>query len=110
MSAADLMKADFDYAIAGFFTEEIGYKSLSVSPESSLQWTTINAVVERSAEPRGLTSERGRSPIIVSVSKSDISSVTEGVDKVRLDGDNNKVYSVAEIISVDAGGWGLYCA
>ena len=103
------MKQDFDFVVDGFFGEAIGYKSLSGVPESAASWQSLNAVVERSAEARGISNDLGRSPIIVSISRTDLTSVTVGRDKIRLDADDSRIYLVSEVIVEDAGGWELYC-
>jgi hypothetical protein len=106
MAAGDVLKADVDYAVDGFFGESVGYKSLSGRPASSVPWSDMNAVVERSAEPIGISGELGRSPILIVVSKTDLSSVAEQVDRVKFDG---HVYKVTKIVSEDQGAWELYC-
>jgi hypothetical protein len=106
MATEDVLKADVDYAVDGFFGESVSYKSLSGKPPSSVPWTRLNAVVERSAEPIGISGELGRSPILIVVSKTDLSSVTEQVDRVKF---NGHIYKVAKVVSEDQGAWELYC-
>ena len=106
MSAVDVLRSDIDYALSGFFGESIEYKSLSGKPESIATWEEFDAIVERSAEELGSSADFGRSPILVSISKTSLSSVAENIDKIRF---NDKVYKVAKIVSEDAGGWELYC-
>ena len=106
MSAADLLKADMDGAVGGFFGESVGYKALSGVPEASIPWTYIPMIVDESPEVIGVSGDRGRSPIVVVASKTDLAAVTEGVDKIYR---NSRTYVVEKIISEDPGGWELYC-
>lgn len=106
MSTDDLLRSDVDYAVDGLFAETVYYKSLSGRAESTVPWTTLSAVVERAADPRGMSAEIGRSPILVVVSKTDLTAVVPQVDKLKYAG---RVYSVAQIASEDSGAFELYC-
>jgi len=106
MSTNDLLMADFDFVVDGLFGESIYYKSLYGQSESAIEWSSMNAIVDPAAEGMGVSADFGRPAIIVNVSKTDLESVTEGVDKIK---HNGKTYVVHKILSQDAGGWELYC-
>lgn len=106
MSTEDLLRNDVAYATGGLFGESVGYKSLLEYAESSIEWTFIEAVVDRVVDERGVSTDFGRSPIIAVISKADVSSVNCKIDKIKL-GDNT--YVVTEVVSEDSGAWTLYC-
>lgn len=100
MSFASSIKADLDVIVAGEFGETIRYKPCGGS------WASISALVEDEREEIGLQVHGRIGPIFVTVSKTDVSSVTERRDVLEWDG---KEYTVNLIDTEDAAGWRLYC-
>lgn len=100
MSFDSMIKADLDAIVAAEFGETIRYKAYGGA------WASISALVEDEREDVGRSVHGRTGPIFVTVSKTDVASVTERRDSVDWGGIE---YTVNLIDTEDAAGWRLYC-
>lgn len=107
MSFGDLAKAAMDFAVSGPASESIEYQSVGAMGESQATWRTVNALVDRNADELGIAADRGPRPVVIHVSETDIASVNEQRDRVKLA--EGRILRVAEMVERDGGGWSLFC-
>jgi hypothetical protein len=106
MSTEEFLQSHASFMTAGIFSDTVDVKHLGGREISVVPWRSVPAMIERSADPRGVSAEIGRSPIEVFISKADLEEVDEQVDLIRHEG---SLYRIAKIVSDDPGGLHLYC-
>jgi hypothetical protein len=92
--------ADLDAVLSsGEFSETVRYKT------SGGPWVSVSAFVEE-GDVIGLEPKGRNDPVYVTVSKTDVSSVTAQRDVVEW---GSAEYTVQRIENENAAGWRLYC-